>query len=60
MAFMPVQYDSSEISVEKLNRYRVNYPILGFFGGIFLSVLIIIVRKSYLKYKDENLAKEKQ
>jgi len=45
MAFMPVQYDSSEISVEKLNRYRVNYPILGFFGGIFLSVLIIIVRK---------------
>ena len=35
LTFMPVHYNSSEIMFEELHRYRANYPIFGFFGGIF-------------------------
>lgn len=60
MTFKPVQYDSSGIAIEQLHRYKINYPFLGFFSGIFISILIIVIRRSYLIYKDENLVKEKE
>ena len=60
MTFKPVHYDTSSIVIEKIDRYEVNYSLLCFFAGIFLSIMMIIIRRSYLVYKNNNLIREKE
>ncbi len=56
LKFMPVKYDRSSILIEEIQTYRLNYPLIGFLFGLFLSITIIIIRSSYFEFiKNKNI-----
>ena len=50
MQLMPVKYNKSSILIEEIQPYRINYPLIGFIMGLFFSISILIIRKSYFEY----------
>ena len=46
-----INFSQEDILVIEDKKYWINFPLIGFIFGIFLGIVVVIIRKSYEEYK---------